>query len=272
MQYLVPVLLYSLLGIGLYIADAVAMAAFSDQLGFWAALFLGVSPIRIILRMSVLALLLILGYSSSKRLWEQQKPITSWQEDHTQERIWGSAESHERSQRILYHSLRMARMFKMSKQHQESLRTLCYCYDIGLIGVPNSILEKKAPLNAEDQKIMDQHIMEGAKILSVIKPLSSAADLVLKHEEYYNGRGYLGLKRNKIPLSVRIFQVAWMYDCMIYPSPHRRPMLCDEALLELEYYAGSALDPEVVAAFIKLMNKPTIFAPILGRSFSPRQL
>jgi len=45
-----------------------------------------------------------------------------------------------------------------------------------------------------------------------------------------------------------------MYDCMVYPENSSKPLLCDEALLELRYYSGTVLDPDVVETFIGIMN------------------
>jgi len=182
----------------------------------------------------------------------------------------GSAESRDRSRRLVYYSLAMAKRYNLPKKEMDKLRILCYCHDIGLFIVSDKIVRRKRSLGEFDQKLLDQHIELGTEIVAAIKPFSKAADLVRCHEEKYNGGGYLGLAGKKIPLACRIFRVALMYDYLTVPFNQKRALVCDEALNELRYYEGNELDPEVVDVFRQIMGNHFVLRDLRERIFSIR--
>jgi len=269
-RLIVPVLVYLAVICGFWIVDAGILSFYKEGLDFASALLTGASLPRLLFRGLVTALLLYLLINKIRQFFQSQQTFNIWMSGADDFLYNGSAESDKRSQRLLFHCLRLATAFKMKNKDKDNLRLLCYCYDIGKIGVPLAVMEKNGDLSPADQELWDKHVDLGAQIASVIKPLSGAANLIMHHEEYYSGGGYLGVRDRHIPLACRIFKVVWMYDCMIYPNGRCRPMLCDEALLELEYYAGSALDPEVVDAFIRMLSRPNLLQGYGKKVFSFR--
>ena len=88
-------------------------------------------------------------------------------------------------------------------------RAARFLHDIGKMGVPDSILRKPGPLTAEEREIMRRHCDIGFAVLERIPFLKEAAEIVLSHQECYDGSGYpRGLKGEQIPLGARIFAVA----------------------------------------------------------------
>jgi len=269
-RLIVPILAYLAVICAFWIVDAGILSFYKEGLDFGSALFGGASLPRLLFRGLATALLLYLLINKIRQFFQSNQTYNFWMAGGDEFLYNGSAESDKRSQRLLYHCLRLANVFKMKNKDKENLRLLCYCYDLGKIGVPLAVIEKDAPLTPSEQELWDKHVELGAQIASIIKPLSSAANLIMHHEEYYSGGGYLGVRDRHIPLACRIFKVVWMYDCMIYPNGRCRPMLCDEALLELQYYAGSALDPGVVDAFINMMSRPNLLQGYGKKVFSFR--
>src|SRR3954471_4179694 len=126
-------------------------------------------------------------------------------------------------------------------------------HDIGKIGIPDRILSKPGPLDANERRVMETHTTLGAQILAGVGMLEERGiEIVLHHHERWDGDGYpAALKGERIPLAARIFAVADALDAMTSDRPYRLAGDWAEACAELERGAGKQFDPEVVAAFVK---------------------
>jgi len=84
-------------------------------------------------------------------------------------------------------------------------------------------------------------------LVSRIEFLHEAAEVVLCHQERYDGLGYpQGLKGEAIPLGARIFAVADTFDAMTSNRPYRKALSLVTALEEIRNESGRQFDPEVV--------------------------
>jgi len=103
---------------------------------------------------------------------------------------------------------------------------------------------------------MRTHPTIGAQIVAPIKFLGNAVDIIRHHHERFDGRGYpLGLRGSDIPLAARIFSVADSFDAMTSDRPYRNALPADRALEEIRGGAGSQFDPDVVLAFLAMMEE-----------------
>jgi HD-GYP domain-containing protein (c-di-GMP phosphodiesterase class II) len=124
-------------------------------------------------------------------------------------------------------------------------------HDIGKIGVPDAILLKQGNLSDEEWQVMQQHPRNGHQILQNLPFLSMAANIVLCHEERYDGSGYpAGLKGDEIPLAARLFAVIDTLDAMTFDRPYRKALPFDAARAEILRMAGSQFDPSAVETFL----------------------
>lgn len=259
---------YAVIALAWWLLDSLILSS-SASVSFGVAFVAGVSSYRLILRLIVLIIIAIIAYNHCNKIVAERE-AANWGVDDTEDVYYGSAESRDRSRRLVYYSLAMAKRYHLSKSEMDKLRTLCYCHDIGLFVVSDKIVRRKRSLGEFDQKLLDQHIEIGSQIVAAIKPFSIAANLVRCHEEKYNGRGYLGLSGKRIPLECRIFRVALMYDYLTVPFNQQRALVCNEALNELRYYEGNELDPEVVDVFRQIMGNRFVLRDIRERIFSIR--
>jgi len=123
-------------------------------------------------------------------------------------------------------------------------------HDIGRAAIPDSILEKPGPLNADEWAFMRTHTVIGERILSAAPALMQAARLVRSSHEHWDGSGYPDrLRADSIPLGARIIAVCDAYDAMVSNRPYRSRMSREVALEELRRCAGSQFDRRVVEAF-----------------------
>ncbi len=126
-------------------------------------------------------------------------------------------------------------------------------HDIGKIGVQDSILLKAGKLTAEEWMEMKRHPQIGYEILQDVKFLAPAAEIVLTHQERWDGKGYpRGLAVSDIPLGSRIFAVVDTLDAMTSDRPYRKALPFQTALEEIRRCSGTQFDPTVVAAFLSL--------------------
>ncbi|HEX8119067.1 MAG TPA: HD domain-containing phosphohydrolase [Pyrinomonadaceae bacterium] len=159
-------------------------------------------------------------------------------------------ETHGHSERVVNFSLRLGRELNLDAEQMRSLEFGSLLHDIGKIGVPDAILRKPAKLTEEEWVRMREHPLHGQKILRGIEFLEGAAKVVAQHHEKWDGGGYpLGLRGEEIDLNARIFAVADAFDAITSDRVYRAGRSYDEALAELEKYAGQQFDPNVVGAF-----------------------
>lgn len=161
------------------------------------------------------------------------------------------------SRRVCDYATILARAIDPSLLEREAVIFGFMLHDVGKIGVPESILLKPGPLSEEERAIMRKHPEMGSGILESVEFLRpDATDVVIAHHECWDGSGYpRGLKGNEIPLGARIFAVTDCFDAMTTDRPYRRALSVLEALEEIQKYADSQFDPDVVQAFFGVRDE-----------------
>jgi response regulator RpfG family c-di-GMP phosphodiesterase len=123
-------------------------------------------------------------------------------------------------------------------------------YDIGKIGVAESVLSKSGMLTDQEMVSARAHAEIGADLLTSVGVLRPAIDAVRSHHERWDGSGYPdGLTGKEIPLLARIIAVVDSFDAMTVDRPYREAMSLEKAHKNIVEGAGEVFDPEVVAAF-----------------------
>jgi len=142
---------------------------------------------------------------------------------------------------------------------QEHLRDLMYgtvLRDIGMIKVSDLIVRSPRELVAEEWEIIKQHPEDGSRMLGNMKFSDHVIQIVLNHHERFNGEGYPGGAQGQdIPLGARIVSVVESYAAMLQERPARPALSREEAINTLKENWGMRYDPEVVRAFIELLEE-----------------
>ena len=138
-------------------------------------------------------------------------------------------------------------------------------HDIGKLHVPDRILRKPGPLDAEEEAIIRRHPVWGAEILGGADGFALASKIARWHHEDFDGSGYPdGLRGDAIPFEARIVRVADAFDAMTNDRPYRAAMSLEAALEQLDRFAGRQFDPELVRLTIDLCRGSALSAE-LGR-------
>jgi putative nucleotidyltransferase with HDIG domain len=162
-------------------------------------------------------------------------------------------ETSDHSQRVLRYTVAIARKMGIGEQELEDIGRGALLHDIGKIGVPDSILLKPGPLTAAEWVEMRRHPEVGYRILESIDFLRPAAQIVLSHQERWDGNGYpRKLKGEQIPLGARVFSIADTLDAMTSDRPYRKAATFEEARAEITRCSGTQFDPACVRAFEEL--------------------
>jgi putative two-component system response regulator len=131
-------------------------------------------------------------------------------------------------------------------------------HDTGKIGIPDAILKKPGPLDADEWVIMKTHSRIGYDILakSEAPVFQLAAEIALYHHERWDGSGYpQGLAGENIPESARIVAIADVFDALSMKRPYKEAWPRERVLATLRESAGSHLDPRLVARFMELQPR-----------------
>jgi diguanylate cyclase (GGDEF)-like protein/putative nucleotidyltransferase with HDIG domain len=158
----------------------------------------------------------------------------------------------EHSRRVARMAIVLAREMGAMPEEIQTIETGALLHDIGKIGVPDSVLLKPGPLTPEERAIMDRHPHIGYNIIKAGPGLEEVSEIVLAHQERYDGSGYpRGLKGDGICLGARIFAVVDTYDAIRTDRPYSKGRSSQEALAELLRHKGTLFDPAVVDAFLR---------------------
>jgi response regulator RpfG family c-di-GMP phosphodiesterase len=162
-------------------------------------------------------------------------------------------ETGDHSQRVVRYTLAVAKRLGIPENDLPDIGRGALLHDIGKIGVPDAILLKPDRLTPAEWEEMRRHPQIGWTILKSIDFLDVPADIVLSHQERWDGGGYpRGLSGDAIPVGARIFAIADCYDAMTTDRPYRKRTTAEAAREEIRRCAGSQFDPAVAEAFLSI--------------------
>lgn len=112
------------------------------------------------------------------------------------------------------------------------------------------------PLTNEEWEMLKQHPVNGIDIIKSVDSLKNIIPLIFHHHERYDGKGYPSqLKGKDIPYLSRILTVVDSFDAMTSNRPYSVGKSYDEAIIELQKCSSTQFDPDIVQAFIEIVEE-----------------
>ena len=168
-------------------------------------------------------------------------------------------ETSDHSQRVVRYTSAIADRMSIKGQELEEIGRGALLHDIGKIGVPDAVLLKPGKLTPEEWLEMRKHPDIGFQMIQNIPFLATPAQIVLSHQERFDGAGYpRNLQRHEIHIGARIFAVADTLDAMTSDRPYRKGTTFANAIAEIKRCGGTQFDPEVVKAFLDIGEEALI--------------
>lgn len=160
--------------------------------------------------------------------------------------------------RMSHFAHRLALAAGCGEQWADDLLHAAPMHDVGKIGIPDRILQKPGPLDAEEWAVMRQHAEIGGEIIGEHPSgvLQLARVVACEHHEKWDGSGYpRGLAGEQISLAARIVALADVFDALTSVRPYKKAWTLDEAFAHIAAQAGLHFDPQLVPLFIALREE-----------------
>lgn len=121
-------------------------------------------------------------------------------------------------------------------------------HDVGKIQISKAILQKPGPLSPQEWELMRRHPEYGARMLAKRKLNGQLQEIVLYHHERWDGKGYLGVEGNEIPLLAQIVALADAIQAMTTDRPYRKALSPLRVYKEITTCSGSQFSPRLISA------------------------
>ena len=159
------------------------------------------------------------------------------------------------SRKVNTYAVALAEAIGLSPDDVSKISTAALLHDVGKIGIPDRILNKKGKLTDEEWEAIKAHPRLGANIAGNVPGLVPCVSGILYHHERWDGIGYPeGLKGEAIPMDARILAIADAFAAMTSARPYR-DALCEEKVMKrLKQDAGKQFDPRLVEVFLGVVK------------------
>ena len=145
----------------------------------------------------------------------------------------------------------IAEKYGCDEDFVKRIRLYAPLHDVGKVGLPDAILKKSGRYTDEEFRLMQKHVLIGARMLNSQDIDSMARNVALFHHEKWNGDGYVNrLSGEEIPLEARIVAIADVYDALINKRVYKRAFSEEEAENIIRKESGKHFEPKIVDIFL----------------------
>lgn len=163
------------------------------------------------------------------------------------------------SNNVAYYAMELAKALGMNQDVVEIIRQSALLHDVGKIGIPENILNKKGRLTEEEYEVVKGHVEASIGIIRHLPSLDYVIPAVIGHHERYDGRGYpRKIAGEDIPATARILCIADSFDAITSKRCYKKSSSVEEAREILLEEAGRQFDPHMVQVFIRCLDEGKI--------------
>ena len=139
------------------------------------------------------------------------------------------------------------------QRHLDTIYNAALMHNVGKLSLPDSIIQCDKKLTEDEIKKLRKHPRMAADILGVTELFRDEKEIILHHQEYFDGTGYpRGVAGREIPFGSRLLLAAVTWDAILSGRGYRDAKTVEETLSEFKSLSGKQLDPQIVEAFIEL--------------------
>lgn len=166
--------------------------------------------------------------------------------------------THYHSRNVAAYSLAITDFLALSETDRNNILSAALMHDIGKIGIPEAILNKRGSLTDEEYMMIKTHPEIGYQILSRVAAFKDIVPAVRSHHERFDGKGYPdGISKLSIPVYARILCVSDAFDSMTSDRVYRPAPGLEYAVEELRENAGKQFDPDFAYALVEILTDRT---------------
>ncbi len=166
----------------------------------------------------------------------------------------GNTEGH--CHRMANYATALGRALGLPEEEIAALHRGGFLHDIGMLAIPDAVLRKSGPLEAEEFELIKSHTTVGDSLCGNLRSLAAVRPIIRHHHERYDGSGYPdGLAGDDIPLLAQIIGIVDVYDAVTTRRPYQGPHSAQEALDILRHQVSRGWRrPDLVEAFAALVE------------------
>jgi HD-GYP domain-containing protein (c-di-GMP phosphodiesterase class II) len=169
--------------------------------------------------------------------------------------VMRDAETEGHSEQVARLAVEFATWLKRPESEIEIVRRGAWMHDLGKLGIPDYILQKRGPLTEPEWVIMRRHPEYAYRLLSAIPYFKKALAIPYCHHERWDGTGYpRGLKGEQIPYVARLFSLIDVWDALLSVRAYKQAWPPFEACAFIKAQAGKMFDPRLTQAFVDMLE------------------
>jgi HD-GYP domain-containing protein (c-di-GMP phosphodiesterase class II) len=163
------------------------------------------------------------------------------------------------NRRVTFLAKALGKELGLSEEDLLVLELGALLHDLGMLAVPQTVLDKSEPLGKTELGKIKKHTQKSKEMVEGIPFLAKVIPQIFYHHERFDGTGYPeGLAGERIPLASRIIAVVDAFDAMTAEKPYRKKKSEKQAIEEIRKGSGTQFDPRIAGAFVSLWQSGAI--------------
>lgn len=148
-----------------------------------------------------------------------------------------------------------ARVFNLPLYELEDVGVGGILHDVGMLFIPNSILDKADMLSDFEYNLIKRHAQRGYECLKEMGGLSEISLAAVRfHHERYNGGGYpFRLEGDEIPRTAQVMSICDVYSALTSNRPYRNAATPRDAVALMESVGERVFNPGLLEQFKELV-------------------
>ncbi len=162
--------------------------------------------------------------------------------------------------RMANHATRVGRTLNLSDSDLQVLYRGGFLHDIGMLAIPDAVLRKRGPLEADEYELVRSHTVVGDVLCASLRSFQPIRPIIRSHHERVDGSGYPDrLRGDQIPVVAQIIGVVDVYEALTTDRPYQRALSIDEAIGVLRRQMDQGwLRRDFVEAFVGSLSQPEL--------------